>query len=457
MDELSLYNRALSSNEIATIYQVGALGKCLLPPAIFTQPAGQTVSPNATVTFNVLAGGTPYLKYQWTLNGTNLLNATNASLTLTSVQFTNAGNYAVSISNGSGSTNSATATLIVQAPPSFTSQPPLVTVVPAGNNVAFNVTATGTPPLAYQWRFAGSNILAANSATLSLTNVQFTNSGQYSVVVTNLYGTATSSNALLIVQSPPIITANPTNVTARVGDTVTFHGAAIGSPNLGYQWSLNGTSHPVSGAVTPTFTITNLQLAQAGVYALTASNTYGTAVSSNATLTVIDTLDHFAWNTVPSPRFVNVPFGVTIQAMDSINQVFTNFTGTVALATTNGITLNTSASGNFAQGFWAGSLTIPQTSTNLVLVANDGSGHAGLSSPINVINVPSLALTRSGNSIYLFWPVDPSGFSLEYSTNLPLWSPVTAPPLQIGNQWLESIQLNYSNQFYLYRLHNPSP
>ena len=59
----------------------------------------------------------------------------------------------------------------------------------------------------------------------------------------------------------------------------------------------------------------------------------------------------------------------------------------------------------------------------------------------------------------MFWPMDPSGFSLEYSTNLasPQWSPVTAPPLQVGDQWLESIQITYTNPVYLYRLRYTLP
>jgi hypothetical protein len=69
----------------------------------------------------------------------------------------------------------------------------------AGANVALNVAASGTPILNYQWRFNGANIPAATSQTLTLTSVGAGNSGAYSVVVWNAYGSATSAGASLAV------------------------------------------------------------------------------------------------------------------------------------------------------------------------------------------------------------------------------------------------------------------
>jgi len=59
----------------------------------------------------------------------------------------------------------------------------------------------------------------------------------------------------------------------------------------------------------------------------------------------------------------------------------------------------------------------------------------------------------------VFWPVDSIGFILESSTNLtpPQWSPVSNPLFQIGNQWLESLQIANTNQTYLYRLRYTLP
>jgi hypothetical protein len=104
--------------------------------------------------------------------------------------------------------------------------------------------------------------------------------------------------------------------------------------------------------------------------------------------------------------------------MDSINQVFTNFAGSVMLTAPGDMSLQPAISGNFVQGVWTGSLTVPQTFTNLILQANDGAGHIGLANSINIVPAPSLAYARSGNSLLVFWPVDSIGFILESSTNL---------------------------------------
>ena len=76
--------------------------------------------------------------------------------------------------------------------------PPQSLVTNAGATVSFSVTATGTGQLFYQWRFNGANIPGATAGTLSLTNVQLASAGDYWVVVTNSFGSATSAAAQLI-------------------------------------------------------------------------------------------------------------------------------------------------------------------------------------------------------------------------------------------------------------------
>jgi hypothetical protein len=92
-------------------------------------------------------------------------------------------------------------------------QPPAITTPPGSQTVAlgqtatFSVTASGSPPLTYQWRKAsvplanGGNISGANSATLTLANVNQTNAGSYDVIVSNAAGATTSATAQLTVTS----------------------------------------------------------------------------------------------------------------------------------------------------------------------------------------------------------------------------------------------------------------
>jgi hypothetical protein len=113
IDELSLYNRALSASNVAAIYNAGSAGKCGLPPSIATQPQSQTVGVGSSVTLRVAATGTGPLSYQWRLGGTNLAGATGSALLLANVKPANAGSYSVRVTNTFGAITSSNAILTV--------------------------------------------------------------------------------------------------------------------------------------------------------------------------------------------------------------------------------------------------------------------------------------------------------------------------------------------------------
>ena len=83
-------------------------------------------------------------------------------------------------------------------PPSLLSQPSNRYADQRGS-ITMRVSAAGAAPLKYQWRFNGANISLATNSTLTLTNIQTTNAGSYTVVVTNSSGSITSSIATLTV------------------------------------------------------------------------------------------------------------------------------------------------------------------------------------------------------------------------------------------------------------------
>ena len=297
--------------------------------------------------------------------------------------------------------------------------------------------------------------MGSKTATLTLFNVQDGDAAAYSVIVTNVVGSVTSPIATLtvIADVAPTITTQPTNQTVTVGGTASFSVVASGTPPLSYQWNFNGTN--LNWETNATLTLTNVQFAQAGNYTVLVTNAFGSIRSSNALLTV--TLDHFAWSQILSLRFVNTPFSVTIQARNLTNGIFTNFTSTAILGTTNGVAVIPSVSGNFVQGEWTGSVVISQTASNLVLQANDGFGHCGLANPINVINPPSLGMWCTGDMALFMWPVEYSGFVLEASGNLSPanWVAVPDSPIQIGDQFLLPLDMSGTNGFYRLRLIGP--
>ena len=209
MDEMTLYDRALSATEIRAIFNAGSAGKCVtaVAPSITSEPVSQTAPVGSNVTFEVTATGTPPLSYHWRMNTNNIVGATNATLTLSNVQPANAGSYSVIVSNLFGSATSSTAVLTVTTTgvaPLITKEPVSQTAAP-GATVVFYVTATGAPPLSYRWLMNSNVIVAATNASLTLSNVQLANAGGYSVIVTNAFGRATSSSAVLTVTNPPAL------------------------------------------------------------------------------------------------------------------------------------------------------------------------------------------------------------------------------------------------------------
>ncbi len=120
IDEVSIFNRALTSSEISAIYAAGNAGMCA-SPRIINQPQSQVGYWGKSASFGVLATGTAPLSYQWFFGTNQIFGATNTTLVLTNLQFTNAGRYAVVVVNSSGS---------------ITSNPAILTVNPAGVSIA---------------------------------------------------------------------------------------------------------------------------------------------------------------------------------------------------------------------------------------------------------------------------------------------------------------------------------
>ncbi|HMP81364.1 MAG TPA: polysaccharide lyase family 7 protein [Verrucomicrobiota bacterium] len=169
--------------------------------------------------------------------------------------------------------------------PSITNHPAGHTTV-VGSNTTFTVHATGNGPLRYQWRFNGTNLsTAATNATLTLTNLQPASAGDYSVRVADNLGATTSAVATLTILVPPAITSQPTNVLAVAGSDATFASTVNGSTPLRLQWLFN-TNAVLDGATNSTLVISNVTLADEGMYSMTASNDAGAVITSFASLTV---------------------------------------------------------------------------------------------------------------------------------------------------------------------------
>ncbi len=177
------------------------------PPNITTPPADQAVNQGTSALFSVAASGSP-LNYQWRFYGTNLPGATDSSFTRLTAQPSDAGPYSVVVSNTAGLAISADVFLTLNTSPSLVINP-LSISTNAGANVAISVSATGTAPMTYQWRFNGTGITDATATAYTRSSVEPLDAGSYSLIASNVAGVATSANAVLSVVLPYIDSVQP--------------------------------------------------------------------------------------------------------------------------------------------------------------------------------------------------------------------------------------------------------
>jgi hypothetical protein len=141
-------------------------------------------------------------------------NSGGTGTNTSSVQFitTNGGNYFVVVGGVSGARGIAHLNYSLSAglplvPPSVTSSPqPLL--VASQTAVALSVAANGTPPFAYQWWKNNFRLKTQTNASLLLRSPSSQDSGNYTVVVTNVAGAITSAPAHVVVMSSPLVNLN---------------------------------------------------------------------------------------------------------------------------------------------------------------------------------------------------------------------------------------------------------
>ena len=142
---------------------------------------------------------------------------------------------------------------------------PIIAVQPqnqtnsVGARVTFSVVATNLSPMGYQWQKNGinlgngGNISGASTDTLTIASISDSDAASYSVIVSNSFGSTTSSNAVLTVSDFLFIAAQPQSQTVGVGSNVTFNVTVYGAPPFVFQWYFNETplGSPVPGKQAP--------------------------------------------------------------------------------------------------------------------------------------------------------------------------------------------------------------
>jgi len=288
IDEVSIYNRALSSNEIVGLYAAGSVGKCsdisitgnylvMVNDRIVTEDLTVTNSANIAI---VSGFASPVILY--TLDGRYPGTGPfySGSFQLTESAIVRAIAYTPDYSSF---VESFRITITVVRSPTI-SQQPESQIRLKGQAAPFNVVASGTAPLTYQWFFKGNPIPNEQSSTLARPNVQSGDVGDYVVAIANQQGSVTSAPASLAVFELPAFLLQPSSTNVALNDPATFSVSVSGTPPLQFQWRHNGVNFP--GATNATFNIPHVGVNDGGSYTVIVANDFGTIISDPAQLIV---------------------------------------------------------------------------------------------------------------------------------------------------------------------------
>lgn len=332
------------------------------PPRIVEQPRNVSVTSPYAAAFSVTATSSVPVFYQWYQYQTPIAGATNTLYVLYPTRATNNGTqFSVVVSNAYGMVTSAVVTLTVITPPCTPPQftVPLTATVISSNTIMLSFTATGSPPLSYQWRRNGMPLWGATNSSYLLNTTTPTDTGaQFSVVVSNACGMVTNSVIMPSVNTLPQITTQPTNVTVLEPAPASFSVTATGSAPLAYQWRRNGWR--IWGAIASSYTLnpTSMATDHGAQFDVVVSNSSGSVTSVVATLIVLPTGDRFPPGVLTQPADVTVvepapaTFQVEAMGIPPLSYQWYKGAASMAGATTSTLSLSPTALANNDLGFW---------------------------------------------------------------------------------------------------------
>jgi hypothetical protein len=279
-----------------------------------------------------------------------------------------------------------------------------------GGSISVTVTAGGTLPFTYLWHDNNNAVISgATNSTLTLSNLQTTQAGTYTVTVSNTYGLASTNFNLAVGSGPPVISVDlqPTNLTAYAGTIESYSITAGGSgQGLAYQWYRDGA--PIAGATSHTYTFATL--AGTNTYYCAVTNDFSAGVPTlSRTGTVIGivppSLNPLSYGSKVKITFSGYNRGETLQDFPVLVRLGTNVAGF--------------AYGQFASATGGDLRFTDATGTNEVPYEVDEWNPSGIST--FWVQVPALAGTN--NFIWAYWGNAAAVTPPDFTTNGAVWLP----------------------------------
>lgn len=484
IDEVAIYNYALSSSQVLNHYYAAGIA----PTIVSAPPRNISADAGTDTNLTVVASGTPPLSYQWSGPGGVIPGATNATLTLVNVNQTGTppntgpGDYTLVVTNPYGTNNGTIVTLSVLAgPPQLVQDLSPVSFAIVGGSAVFTVAEQGSSPFTNVWQYNGTRVVnggrisGATTPVLTITGVQASDAGNYQLLVTNSAGNVASTLSTLIVENEPLFNTN------------------------GAGWSLNGNTNfvpPVPSFSSNVLTIT------------TPANGEANSVFFNSPMYIAAFKAKFTYQDVTAGGADGMSFCVQNDSRGlnatggGGNEIgYTGITNSVALGlevyTPNGggtgwdYLTNGQATGvftpptpvNFDDGNPVDWTILYNGRTITLTLADETTGKAytntfvvgsipalvggntafvgftGATGGVNALQTisnfsftpfPVLSATTSGSSVKLTWPTGIGGYTLQKSSSLssPNWTAVPGPYTIVGSNYQMTIASPVGNAFY---------
>uniref|UniRef100_A0A8C5UA93 Contactin-3 n=1 Tax=Malurus cyaneus samueli TaxID=2593467 RepID=A0A8C5UA93_9PASS len=239
-----------------------------------------------TLYWDCRASGKPKPSYRWLKNGEQLsaegrIQIENGALTISNLNLTDSGRYQCIAENKHGVISSSAELRVVASPPDFSKNPMKRLIqVQIGSTVDFECKPKAFPKAKCSWKKGGEQLHENERVTflkdggLRIANVTKVDSGSYTCLATNQFGTARGSTSLIVTEPTRIILA-PSNMDVTVGESVVLPCQVQHDPllDISFTWYFNGTltdlqrdaSHFEKSA-SGDLMIRNIQLKHSGKY-----------------------------------------------------------------------------------------------------------------------------------------------------------------------------------------------
>ena len=237
-------------------------------PVITQQPQNLILCPGKKGILNLKATNPTTLTYQWFKNGNIISGATTDSLIFNPVLYADTGLYFGYTKAQCENIYSDTIRISVLKTTAISSQPTSV-IQCMGTDVCFKVKATGAGSVTYQWYKNGTPISGANSDSVSVANIYYSDTGNYYVWVKSTCDSVMSAVVKLKISPPTAIVTQPINITKCPGTKAVFKVKANGTGVLHYQWQKNGND--IIGANTDSLVFAAIKTSDIGLYAVTVT------------------------------------------------------------------------------------------------------------------------------------------------------------------------------------------